>query len=476
MTAGKTWMIVLGAVLTLVSLCMGVAGGTLLWANAVGRDADGFFSTSSERFGTSTYAITSQSLADVHNDARGDWLPFDVGTARVEARGVGDKPLFIGVAEERDIDSYLSAVPHDEVADFSSDTDAVTYEHLAGSAVPAPPGSQNFWIASATGSGALDARWDFGEGSWEIVAMNADGSPGVALDAAAGLNTDVLFPTGFALLGFAAMIASIATVLFVVALRGREAALPVEHHRTIRPAVSPLHFRGNLDAPLGRGRWLVKWLLAIPHLIVLAVLWCILFLATVGAGMAVLFTGRYPRSLFEFNVGVMRWTWRVSFYAFMLGTDRYPPFSPRPDPTYPADLSVDYSDHLSQPLVLVKWWLLAIPHYLIVSLFGGGLTFGAFSFSDNSTQGIASVGLIGILALVAGFALLFGRGYPRSIFDFVMGMQRWSYRVFAYAALMTDAYPPFRLDTGEKDPPAVAESSPVPKPTTPRPSAGVAPA
>jgi hypothetical protein len=475
MTAGKIWMTVFGAVLALFAFTLGVGGGALLWANSVARDADGFFTAPSKRFDTSTYAITSQSLADLHNEARGDWLPFDIGTARLEATSVGDKPIFIGVAEKRDVDAYLNGVAHDEVADLSGKSDAVMYEHHAGSTVPSAPSAQNFWVASATGAGVLDTRWDVGEGSWEIVAMNADGSPGFSLDAAAGLNTDVLFPTGFALLGIATMVASIATVLFVVAFRGQEATLPVKHHRTLRPATSPVHFRGNLDASLGRGRWLVKWFLVIPHLVVLVLLWCMFAIATVVAGSAVLVTSRYPQSLFEFNVGVMRWTWRVSFYAFILGTDRYPPFSIRADDAYPADLSVDFPEHLSQPLVLVKWWLLAIPHYLVVSLFGGGLTFWAFSFSNDQTQGIASVGLIGILALIAGFALLFGRGYPRSIFDFVMGMQRWSYRVLAYVALMTDAYPPFRLDAGELDPPEVPQSNPTVKPT-PRPSAGVAPA
>lgn len=194
---------------------------------------------------------------------------------------------------------------------------------------------------------------------------------------------------------------------------------------------------------------------------------------TVIAGIAILFTGRYPQSLFDFNVGVMRWTWRVTFYAFSLGTDRYPPFSLNPDTTYPADLGVDFPGRLSQPLVLVKWWLLAIPHYLIVSVFGGGLTWWAWSFADGRTQNAAGAGLVGLLALIAGVALLFGMGYPRSIFNFVMGMQRWNFRVLTYVALMTDVYPPFRLDTGEVDPPVVSGSAPTPSPK-PNTSAGAA--
>jgi hypothetical protein len=87
---------------------------------------------------------------------------------------------------------------------------------------------------------------------------------------------------------------------------------------------------------------------------------------------AILFTGRFPRGLFDFNVGVMHWMWRVGFYSYeVLGTDKYPPFSLKPDDDYPADLHVEYPKKLSRGLVLVKWWLLAIPHYIIVAFLKG---------------------------------------------------------------------------------------------------------
>jgi hypothetical protein len=83
------------------------------------------------------------------------------------------------------------------------------------------------------------------------------------------------------------------------------------------------------DVPRDLNRWmpLVKWLLAIPHYVVLWFVWIGAFVAIVVAWFAILFTGQYPRSLFDFVVGAMRWTLRVNAYAFLLLTDAYPPFS-----------------------------------------------------------------------------------------------------------------------------------------------------
>jgi len=188
----------------------------------------------------------------------------------------------------------------------------------------------------------------------------------------------------------------------------------------------PVQVRARLDEPLSRWLWLVKWLLAIPHYIVLFFLWIAFFVVTVIAFFAILFTGRYPRSLFGFNLGVLRWSWRVGYYTYSaLGTDRYPPFSLGEEPDYPATLDVAYPERLSRGLVLVKWWLLAIPHYIVLAFLYIGVFFA----------------LIG-----AWFAILFTGRYPRGIFTFVEGVYRWQNRVYGYAfALVTDRYPPFQL-------------------------------
>jgi hypothetical protein len=227
----------------------------------------------------------------------------------------------------------------------------------------------------------------------------------------------------------------------------------------------PLRLTGELSPQLSRWLWLVKWLLAIPHFIVLFVLWIAFAVVSVVAFFAILFTRRYPRGLFEFNVGVLRWSWRVGFYSYSaLGTDRYPPFTLKDVPDYPARLEVDYPESLSRGLVLIKWWLLALPQYLVVAVFVGG---GWAAWTGNDNFMWTSGGLVGLLVLFAGVVLLFTHRYPKTLYDFVLGMNRWVFRVVAYAGLMTDAYPPFRLDMGGGDPSADNAADTVVTPPSP---------
>lgn len=223
---------------------------------------------------------------------------------------------------------------------------------------------------------------------------------------------------------------------------------------TTSPASFPVRLTGELDPNLSRWLWLVKMFLAIPHYLVLAFLLVAFGITTMIAGVAILITGRYPRSLFEFNVGVLRWNWRVGFYVYAaLATDRYPPFTlARAD--YPADLEVVYPERLSRGLVLIKSWLLALPHLIIVSLLAAPIL--PWWWTDiDLTAGLQPIGgysMLNLIVVLAGFFLLITKRYPRSVFDLLMGINRWLYRVLVYVALMRDEYPPFRLDQGQEEP------------------------
>ena len=214
----------------------------------------------------------------------------------------------------------------------------------------------------------------------------------------------------------------------------------------------PVRVDASLDAPPSRWLWLFKWILVIPLYIVLAFLWLAFVVLSAVAMVAIVVTGRYPRPIFEFNVGVLRWSWRVQYYAIgAFGTDRYPPFTLADDPTYPAHLEVEYPQQLSRGLALVKWWLLAIPQYIIVGFFVGGGAWLA-SRSNDWQWSWGGGGLVGVLVLVSAVILAVTGSYPRSLFDFILGMDRWVLRVAGYAVLMTDKFPPFRLDMGGHDP------------------------
>ena len=203
------------------------------------------------------------------------------------------------------------------------------------------------------------------------------------------------------------------------------------------------------DEHLSRWLWLVKWVLLVPHYLILLVLWIAFVVTTLVAYVAVVFSGRYPPAIFAFNVGVLRWSWRVNYYGYQaLGTDRYPPFTLADVGDYPARLHVDPPTRLPRWLPLVAW-VFAIPHLLLVAALTGAPT---WQFQDGTSTGSAPLGAVSVGLLIAGISLVFTGRYPRGLYDLLLGIARWSLRVVAYLALLTGQYPPFRLDQGDDEP------------------------
>lgn len=503
MRTGRIVMLVLGTLLALLGLGFVAAAAGAGWLHFQQRD-EGFFTSSTERFETSSNAITSLGLDVMVGQRLPDFIPSDsAGSILVRGESAtAGKDLFLGVAPQQEVSRYLEGVRRSEITELDLRPFRVEYREVPGTRTPARPGAQTFWTATATGPGAQELRWDLQPGNWAIVVMNADGSAPIAADLQGGIRSDLLWPLFLGLLLAGIVLLAVGVPLIVAAARGLgRHGLPPERPTTAGPpsvvpgatgspyyaspaggspggggpgggagppppppaaglfsnAPYPARLDGYLDPALSRWMWLVKWFLAIPHLIVLFFLWFALIVTSIVAWFAILFTARYPRSLFNFNVGVLRWSWRVSFYAFSaIGTDRYPPFTlARTD--YPADFDVDYPKRLSRGLVLVKSWLLAIPHLLIVGVLAG--TTRTWAASDDDWPGYGTryaaggtISLIALLVLIAGFILLFTGRFLPSLFDLLLGLNRWVYRVTAYVALMRDEYPPFRLDMGPADP------------------------
>jgi len=169
---------------------------------------------------------------------------------------------------------------------------------------------------------------------------------------------------------------------------------------------------------------LVKWLLAIPHYIALAVLYIVGFFAVIVAFFAVIFTGRYPPGLFNFLVGVGRWHNRVYAYLFLM-VDPYPPFSLDDDPSYPVRFDVEYPEQGVDRWRPILAWLLVLPFAIVASIL---------------------IYLAEILVFFAFFTILFTRKFPEGMYKIVLIALRWEARAGAYTLWMTTRYPPFVWD------------------------------
>jgi hypothetical protein len=190
----------------------------------------------------------------------------------------------------------------------------------------------------------------------------------------------------------------------------------------MQPPNPPYPVRFDVEYPTQLSRLLifVKWLLAIPHYIALVFLAIGAYVVLIISWFAVIITGSYPEGMFNYMVGVIRWSARVQAYLFLM-TDQYPPFSLDDDPNYPVHVEIDYPPTIARWRPLVSW-LLAIP-----ALIAAWLILIAAE----------------VCVFIAWFAILITGRFPQGLWDVVLIGFRWSLRTAAYAYYMTEPYPPF---------------------------------
>ena len=320
MKVGRIIMIVVGALLALIGFGL-LAGSTAGVVTYGTQRTDGYFRTGEVRLASATSAITSNQVDLESEPGDADWL-IDrgaLGSVRLTIDpGASGTPIFAGIGPTADVAAYLDGVSHDVIRDFELSPDRVLYRRVPGESTPDPPGDQSFWVAQVTAEQADELTWEVDSGDWTVVLMNADGSRGVDLDARLGIKVDWLLPALIGLLALGLVLLAGGAALVIVGSRGQAqpaepqpaeplpaepatwpapappgaAAAPAVAARQVEPY--PLVLTGRLDPSLSRGLWLVKWLLALPHYIVLVFLWIAFAIVTVIAFFAIVFTGRYP--------------------------------------------------------------------------------------------------------------------------------------------------------------------------------------
>jgi hypothetical protein len=186
--------------LALFSFGLFAAGGVLLWADGQ-KDEQGYVSSDTERFATSTRALTTENL-DLDLDGLDAVVGHDsYGKVKLEVGSEGGAPVFAGIARTRDVDAYLRGVDHAVVTDIDARPFRADYREQHGTAVPAAPADQRIWAESVQGAGEQTLTWDVRDGDWSVVVMNPDGTPGVHADISAGAQLGFLDEAAWVLLG-----------------------------------------------------------------------------------------------------------------------------------------------------------------------------------------------------------------------------------------------------------------------------------
>jgi hypothetical protein len=230
MSAGRIVLLIVGILFILISIGAMFAGGAVIWASRFHRDADGFHVTDPLRINSGTYAVISDAMEFDEGASKAlNWLGLDKIKVEVE----NDDPsqaVFVGIARSRDIDAYLDDVKHDEITDVEIFDSSFDYERKPGAIQPEPPGMQDFWLEDAEGRGPQEIVFDIEEGEYTILAMNADASDGVDMEAVFGIKSSgviLLLGTVFLVIGIMLLAGGVIMVVFGArSPKGAEATVP----------------------------------------------------------------------------------------------------------------------------------------------------------------------------------------------------------------------------------------------------------
>jgi hypothetical protein len=216
----KTALLVIGSLASCAGVALGIAGGALVWAHSTQRDAAGYYSTSAERLDTGSFALTSEDVDLGVDPSDYRWVPGGPTAVRVQATSASGTPIFVGIGRATDVDRYLAGSAHAQITDFEVDPFRPELRDVPGAARPAPPSSQPIWAASSEGAGTQTVTWPAQSGEWKVVAMNADGSPRVAVDVAVGAKTGLLMPLGLGVGAFALVLLAGGAAMVLAGSRG----------------------------------------------------------------------------------------------------------------------------------------------------------------------------------------------------------------------------------------------------------------
>ena len=232
-SGGRIGAIIAGVVAAILAIGFIAAGALLLWGDSE-KDAQGYLSTGKDRYAASTYALASDNL-DIDLDGAG-WIMDrdDLGKVRLKVESSAGKPVFVGIARTSDVSDYLRSTAYTAVTDVDYSPFQASYREHGGDGRPALPADQDFWAASAHGSGTQSVAWDVEDGNWSIVVMNADGSRGVDADISAGAKIPFLGTLGWISLGGALVLLITAGTLMYLGLRTPRP--PKAQNVTLQPA------------------------------------------------------------------------------------------------------------------------------------------------------------------------------------------------------------------------------------------------